>query len=95
MLLHAGADREDVDVEDDVARSEADLLGEQAIGVRQISTLRSAVTAWPCLVERHDDDGGPVALDEPGLFEELLLALLEADRVDDALALDALAAPPR
>ena len=44
----------------------------------------------PHLVERHHDDAGAVALDPPRLLEELLLALLEADRVDDPLALDAL-----
>src|SRR5437660_1266218 len=44
------------------------------------------------LVEGHDDGGGAVAADQAGLFEELRLALLEADRVDDALALHALQA---
>ncbi len=56
--------------------------------MRHLVARRS--TAWPGLVERHHDDGRPVAADEPGLSQELLLALLEADRVDDALALHAL-----
>ena len=58
----------------------------------QISSLRSTVSAWPLLVEGHHDDGGAVAADEPRLPPELLFAFLEADRVDDALALQALQA---
>src|SRR5205807_2512302 len=42
------------------------------------------------LVERHDDDARAVAADAACLLEELFLALLERERVDDALALDAL-----
>ena len=46
----------------------------------------------PLLVERHHDDAGAVAADAARLLEERLLALLERDRVDDALALEALQA---
>ena len=46
----------------------------------------------PGLVERHDHDAGAVPLDQPRLVEEVGLALLERDRVDDALALHALEA---
>src|SRR5690625_6760403 len=42
------------------------------------------------LVEGHDDDCGAIALAEAGLVQEVLLAVLEADGVDDALALNAL-----
>ena len=42
------------------------------------------------LVERHHDHARAVAADRPRLLEERLLALLEADRVDDPLALHAL-----
>jgi hypothetical protein len=48
VLLDAGADREDVRVEDDVLRREADLLGEQLVGALQMATFRSTVSAWPC-----------------------------------------------
>jgi hypothetical protein len=55
--------------------------------------LRSSVSAWPCLVEGHHDDGGAVARTiQPRLAQELGLALLQRDRVDDALALHALQA---
>lgn len=39
------------------------------------------------LVEGHDDDGGAVPLDDLGLVDEVLLALLQRDRVHDAFAL--------
>ena len=41
------------------------------------------------LVERHHDDAGAEALDVSGLGEEVRLPFLQADRIDDALALDA------
>ncbi len=44
------------------------------------------------LVERHHDHRGAELADDPGLADELGLALLERDRVDDALALQALEA---
>ena len=44
------------------------------------------------LVEGHDDDGGAEAAHQRRLADELLLALLERNRVDDALALAALEA---
>ena len=46
----------------------------------------------PLLVERHHDHAGAEALDDGGLGEEVGLAFLQADRVDDGLALDALEA---
>jgi len=44
------------------------------------------------LVERHDDHRGAVALHQHGVLHERLLALLQRDAVDDALALRALEA---
>ena len=92
VLLDAGADGEDVRVEDDVAGREADLLGQQPVGPLADGDLVVLGDGLAFLVEGHHDDRGAVALDQPGLFEELLLAFLEADRVDDRLALDALQA---
>ena len=42
------------------------------------------------LVERHHHDAGAVAADRARLLEEVVLPFLQADRVDDALALHAL-----
>ena len=49
VLLDAGRDREDVRIEDDVFRREADLVRQDARRrARRSSTLRSKVSAWPC-----------------------------------------------
>ena len=74
----------------DVLGREADLVDEQP--VRALADLDLALdgVGLALLVEGHHDDAGAVAADGPRLLEERLLALLEADRVDDALALDAL-----
>src|SRR5207237_1187414 len=68
VLLDAGGDREDVRVEDDVFRREADFLGQDAIGSRTDSGLALERVGLPLLVERHDDDGGAVAADLFGVL---------------------------
>ena len=67
VLLHAGGDREDVGIEDDVRRVVAGLLDEQP--VRALADLDLALdrAGLALLVERHHDDGGAVALDPAGL----------------------------
>ena len=59
---------------------------------RQMRTLSSTSTAWPLLVERHHDDRRAVPAAELRAAQELGLAVLEADRVDDRLALQRLEA---
>ena len=92
VLLHPGRDRQDVGVEDDVRGLVAGLVDQQP--VRALADLDLAVdrVGLALLVERHHDDRRAVALDPPGLLQEVLLALLQADRVHDALALHALQA---
>ena len=90
VLLDAGGDGEDVRIEDDVLGREADPLGEQPVAALADRELALRGVRLPLLVERHDDDGGAVSADLAGERQERLLALLEADRVDDALALQAL-----
>ena len=89
VLLDSRRDREHVRVEDDVLRPPA-VPDEEVVGAAADLDLALDRVRLPDLVERHHDDAGSVALDPPRLLEELLLALLEADRVDDPLALDAL-----
>ena len=84
------ANREDVGVEDDVLGRKVRLPEEKV--VRALAD-RDAPLEGICLatlVERHDDHRRSVAAGEAGLFEELRRAVLEADRVDDPLALHAL-----
>ena len=90
VLLDAGGDREHVRVEDDVLGREADLLGQQLVGARADLDLALDGVGLAVLVERHHHHGGAVAAHQPRLAQELGLAFLHRDRVDDALALQAL-----
>ncbi len=98
VLLDPGADRQDVRVDDHVLGREPGALGEEPEGPLGDLDLALDRAGLALLVEAHHDDGGAVAVAGRGLAEEVLLALLEADRVDDGLALDALesglAGPP-
>ena len=90
VLLDPGGDGEDVRVEDDVLGREAHPLGEDAVGPAADLQLALDRVGLTLLVEGHDDHRRAVAPHQGGLADEFLLALLEADRVDDALPLDAL-----
>ena len=87
VLLDAGADGEDVGVEDDVLGLEAGLLGEQPVGALGDGELALDRVGLALLVEGHDDHRGAVATGESRLAQELGLALLERERVDDGPAL--------
>ena len=92
VLFEAGGDREDVRIEDDVARIESRPIDEQAVGALADFHLAFDRVGLTALVEGHDDDSGPVTMDEAGLVQEILLAFLQAQRVDDRLSLHALEA---
>ena len=92
VLLDPRRDGEHVRVEDDVLGREAGLVDEQVVGALADRDLALDRVRLSLLVERHHDHGRRRAPDAPRLREERLLALLERDRVDDALALDALEA---
>ena len=87
MLGHTRCDGQDVGVEDDVLRREAGLLGEQSVGALTDGDLTLEDVRLTRLVEGHHDRSGPQSTHTPGMTEKLLLALLQTDRVDDALAL--------
>ena len=95
VLLEPGGDREDVRVEDDVGRIEAGLLGQQPVGALADRDLALDRVGLALLVEGHHDHAGAVAADGPRLVQEVGFAFLQADRVDDRLALHALQARPR
>ena len=67
VLLEPGGDRQDVRVEDDVARIEAHLLGEEPVGALADLDLALGGVGLPGLVEGHHDDAGAVALHQAGL----------------------------
>ena len=90
VLLDARGDGEDVRVEDDVFGREADLLGEQLERPLADADLVVDFDGLALLVERHHDDGRAVPAAQLRAAQEFLLAVLEADRVDDRLALQRL-----
>ena len=71
---------------------EADLVGQDPVGPLADRLAALEVVGLAVLVEGHHDHGRAVLAAQPGLLDELLLALLHRDRVDDRLALEALQA---
>ncbi len=92
VLLDAGGDGEDVGVEDDVLGREADLIDQDAVGACADLGLARIGIGLALLVEGHHHRGGAITAHQRGLAPEFGLAFLQADAVDDALALDALQA---
>ena len=90
VLLDAGADGQDVRVENDVGRLHARLFREQLIGPAGDVDLVLHADGLALLVEHHHHAGRAVLSHQSGVGQELLFAFLEADRVDDRLALHAL-----
>ena len=90
VLLDAGRHREDVRIEDDVVRAESRLLRQQPVAALADRHAALHGVGLALLVEGHHHDGGAVPANLAGLPQERLLAFLQADRVDDGLALDAL-----
>ncbi len=89
VLLDTSGDREDVGIEDNVLRLKAHRAGEDVVGAPADRSLASEGVRLALLVERHDHHGGAVSAHDPGVADELLLAFLERDRIDDGLALQA------
>jgi len=89
VLLDPGRHRKNVRIEDDVLRREIDLFGQEFVGAFANLDLALRGIRLPGLVECHDDDRGAVTQHLLRLLQKRPFAFLEADRVDDALALDA------
>src|SRR5579871_4238452 len=90
MLLDARSHRQDVGVEDNVLRWEADLFRQDAVGTRTDLHLSLDRIRLADLVEGHHYHASTIAPNQPRLLPELLLTLFQADGVDDPLALYAL-----
>ncbi|KAA6426368.1 MAG: hypothetical protein FRX49_03479 [Trebouxia sp. A1-2] len=88
VLRHAGANSEDVGVEDDVFRVKAHCLTHATLTAHIVMSI----THLAFLIKGHDDHSSSMALDGGSVLPEGLLALLHGDGVDDALALAALEA---
>ena len=92
MFLDAGRDGQDVGIENDVIRIEADLVHQDAVGAFADADLLLITRGLAVFIEGHHHHRRAVAHDVAGVFPEDFLAFLERDRVHDALALQALEA---
>ena len=90
MFFDAGRHREDVRIEHDVGRRKAGLVHQQAVGANADLDLAFDGFGLPSFVEGHDDRASAVAAHPTRFVEELGFAFLQADRIDQRLALDAL-----
>ena len=89
VLLDARRHRENIGIEDDVLRLEADLFGQDLVSPRADFHLARKGVGLALFVEGHDHGGGAVAAHDLGLFDEFGLAFLQRDRIDHRLALQA------
>ena len=89
VFLDPGGDGEDIGIEDDVLRRQADLVDQNLVGAGADGDLALGGVGLALLVEGHDDHRRAVAADEPRAVDERRLAFLEADGIHHRLALDA------
>ncbi len=87
VFFDAGGDREDIGIEDDVFGREAHLVDQNVVGPRADFDLALLGVGLPLLVERHHHDGGAIAHYKARIVDERLFAFLQADGIDDRLAL--------
>src|SRR4051812_11582134 len=81
VFLDAGGDREDVRIEDDVLRCEADSFGEQFVSSLADADFIFYIDGLSLLVERHYDDGCAIPSTKFRAAQEFGFAIFEADRV--------------
>ena len=89
MLFHAGGHGQYVGVDDDVLGWKTGFRGEQPVGALCDGGAALEGGGLSLLVEAHHHHGGAQASYLVCPLQEHLLALLERERVDDALALQA------
>mmetsp|Transcript_656 Transcript_656/g.1781 ORF Transcript_656/g.1781 Transcript_656/m.1781 type:complete len:563 (+) Transcript_656:3249-4937(+) len=90
VLSQPGANRQHVGIKHNVLRVEANLLHQDAVGALAHANLVLAAGSLARLIKCHHHNSSTVLLHDAGVGAECILALLEADAVDDALALRAL-----
>ena len=90
VLLHTCGDGEHVRVEDDVERIHPHLVNEDVISTARYLNTSLVGGSLTDLVEAHHHDCRTISHHVLGMGDEYLLAFLERDGVDDALALAAL-----
>ena len=92
VLRKARAHRQHIGIEDNVFLGEPRLLRQQAMRPVRDGDAVILGMRLTALVKAHDHDRRAVAANEPRLAQELRLAVLQGDGVDNSLALQALQA---
>ena len=87
MLLYASGNRQDIWIENNVLRWESHLVDKHTVGAFADLNLALESISLSLFIEGHDDRSGSVGAYEARLFLEFVRPLLQAYRVDDALAL--------
>ena len=89
VFFDAGGNGKNVRVKDDVFRRKVDFVHQHAVSALANFNLARVSVGLAFFVERHHHRCRAIALDQLGLALEFVQAFFHADRVDDALALDA------
>lgn len=87
VLLHTSTDGENVGIENDVLRREADLLSQDLVRSLADFELSGGRHGLSFFVEGHDDNSSAIAENNVGLLDKVFFTFLQADTVDDALSL--------
>ena len=79
---------EDVRIEDDVCRWKSTLLCQKPICPLAYLHFPFASFGLPLFVKRHDDDSGTVSANLARFLQEICLAILQTNRVDNPFSLN-------
>ncbi len=89
MFFDAGCNGENIWIENDIRGIESHFLGQDFKGTFANVDFAFNGIRLTAFVKCHDDDGGAVCASKSRQFNELFLALFQADRVHNRLALHA------
>ncbi len=90
MFLQTGCNSENVWIEDDVARWKVSLFGQQFVSARANVDFALEIVRLAPFVESHHNHSRAITTNQSGLPQKFVLAVFQANRVHDALALQTL-----
>src|SRR6267378_5778769 len=90
VLLHAGGNGEDIGVEDDIFGRKTYLVDQYPVGALAYAYLVLVSRGLALFVEGHYHHRRAIHQNSSGVLAKLFLAFFQRDRIDDALALQAL-----
>src|ERR1700722_15598851 len=89
VLLHARGNGQDIWIEDDVFRREADLINQNPVGALADTNLFRISCRLTLFVESHHDDSSAIFQDGRRMLAERLFPFFQRNRIYDAFALQA------